>query len=364
MQPQMKVCYFGSYFPNYSRNRIIIRGLRQNGVEVFECQDGSTLWLRYFKLLWQYVHLEKHNAIVVGTQGHTSVPLAWVLAKLFRRVLVFDPFISLWDTAVFDREEVKKTSLKAKYYYYLDKWSCGLADEVIVDTQEQLKHFHKEFGIPERKMGVVYVGADDNVFSPVESKKSENKKDNGKFTIFFYGTFIPVHGIQYIVRAAKLLEEDEDIKIKIMGRGQTYPQIRALSEQLGVKNITFFNSVAYETLPPHLATADICLGIFGNSEKARRAIPNKACDAVAMKKPLITGDSPGVREVFVDKETVFLCEMANPQSLADAILGLKEDEELRNKIAEGGYELYKEKFTPKVIGKEVKTIIEKTRGAV
>jgi len=44
--------------------------------------------------------------------------------------------------------------------------------------------------------------------------------------------------------------------------------------------------------------------------------------------------------------------MANPEALAEAILTLKDDEKLRDKIAENGYRLFKEKLTPKAIGKE------------
>jgi len=33
----MRVCYFGTYDLNYSRNRILIEGLERNGIDVVEC---------------------------------------------------------------------------------------------------------------------------------------------------------------------------------------------------------------------------------------------------------------------------------------------------------------------------------------
>jgi len=349
----MRVCYFGSYNPKYSRNRIIIDGLKQNGVNVFECQDDSPIWSRYFKLLWEYLHLEKHNVIIVGAQGHTSVLLAWLLAKIFRRKLVFDPFISLYDTAIFDRREVDKSSLKAKYYYYLDKWSCALADIIIVDTWEHLKYFHEEFGIKKEKFRRVFVSADDEAFYPIEAGKEDDK-----FKVLFYGTYIPLHGIEYIVKAAKLLENNEDIEFEILGSGQTYKDIMNLSKSLKIKNISFKNYWVDKDPQRYIGKADICLGIFGNTPKAKRGIPNKAFQAIAMKKALITGDSPAAREVFLNGENAILCEMANPKAIAEAIILLKEDKKLRKRIAENGYRLFKEKFTPQAIGKEVKIIVE------
>jgi glycosyltransferase involved in cell wall biosynthesis len=350
-QESIKVCYFGSYDPKYTRNRVIIFGLKQNGVNVFECQDASSILLRYFKLLWKYLYLKKHDVIIV--HGHGNVPLAWLLAKIFRRKLIFDPFISLYDTAIFDRKEVDEKSVKAKYYYYLDKWCCALADIVMVDTWGHLRYFHEEFGIKKEKFRRVLVGADDTRFYPVKTEKEDDK-----FRVLFYGTYIPLHGIEYIVKAAKLLENNKDIVFEIFGSGQTYKNIKSLSEKLKIKNILFKIDWVEEDPQRYIGRVDVCLGIFGGTPKAKRVVPNKAYQAIAMEKPLITGDSPAAREVFSNKENAILCVMANPKAIAESILLLKEDEKLRRKIAKNGYTLFKERFTPQAIGKEVKIIIE------
>ncbi len=39
---RLRVCYFGTFRDNYSRNQIMIEGLRRNGVEVLECH--ARLW--------------------------------------------------------------------------------------------------------------------------------------------------------------------------------------------------------------------------------------------------------------------------------------------------------------------------------
>jgi len=234
----------------------------------------------------------------------------------------------------------------------LDKISCELSDAVITDTIQHAKYFSKEFGIPLRKIKVVYIGADNDVFYPREVKRKKNK-----FLVEFHGSFVPLQGVQYIVRAAKILEK-EDIEFKIIGKGQTYEDVLKLSKRLGTKNISFLGWVKYNKLPNYIAEADICLGIFGDTEKAKRVIPNKAFEILAMKKPLITGDSPAAREVFTNKKNAVLCELADPDSLAEAILTLRDDEKLRYKIANEGYKLFKEEFTPKKLGAKLKKIVE------
>jgi glycosyltransferase involved in cell wall biosynthesis len=89
-----------------------------------------------------------------------------------------------------------------------------------------------------------------------------------------------------------------------------------------------------------IAKADVCLGIFGRTEKASRVIPYKVYEALAMKKPVITGDSPAAREILHDQVHVLLSPMGEPEALAQRILRLREDPELRRRIAEEGHRLF------------------------
>ena len=356
----MWVCYFGSYDRNYSRNRILIKGLRRNNVNVFECNDLSEFWTRWPKLIFNFMKFMKNNkhyfsSLIVGAAKHSDVFPGKLLKFIYQNKfnLVFDVFISAYDTAVMDRKLVKPDSIKAKYYYMLDKLSCGLADIVIVDTKQHLKYFNKEFGIPRNKIKVIYVGSDNDFFYPRKIRKPTR---NNKLKIYFYGTFIPLHGIEYIVEAANILK-NENIEFYMIGKGQTYNYILSLVKKLELKNVKFLGTVKYEKLPIFLSQADICLGIFGSSDKAKRVIPNKVFDALAMKKPIITADTPAIREVLRNKKNVLLCEPANPYALADAILELKYDCELRRRIAVSGYRTYINNFTPEILGAKLKEIL-------
>ena len=51
-------------------------------------------------------------------------------------------------------------------------------------------------------------------------------------------------------------------------------------------------------------------------------IPNKVYECVALKKPVITGDTPAIRELFDDSE-LFLIPTSSPEAIAKAILEVK-----------------------------------------
>jgi glycosyltransferase involved in cell wall biosynthesis len=294
------------------------------------------------------------DAILVGWPAWRAVYPAKLLSKLLGKPLIVDAFISLYDTEVFDRKRVREGSIEALRLYLKDKVLCELADHVLLDTKEHIKYFSETFHVPRKKFSAIYVGSDDDYFYPRE------EVENKVFLVTFHGSFIPLHGIEHIIRAMKLLEAHDDIRCEILGSGQTYGYVSQLARTLRLRNVIFHRKfLKYEELPNFIARADVCLGIFGVTPKAKRVVPTKVYDVLAMKKPLITGDTPAIREVgIVDRRHALLVEPGNPRALADAILELKDDERLRRRIAEGGYALFKEKFTPKAIGKRLKEVIE------
>ena len=66
--------------------------------------------------------------------------------------------------------------------------------------------------------------------------------------------------------------------------------------------------------------ADICLGIFGTSEKAARVIPHKIFDILSCQRPCITRDSPALRELVVDNDAIRLIPAGDAHALAEAIM--------------------------------------------
>ncbi len=355
----MKICYFGAYDRAYARNFVLRRGLELNHVQVIECHIPvkTKLWKRYPCLLQQFMRIPHvFDAILVAETNQYVMPLAKMLSVLTGKPLIFDIFFSLYDAYVKDRKSVTETSVKAKIFRALDLISGRLADHVLADTRQHLEYYHTEFQIPRECMSVIYVGYDDTIFFPTTFPDSF-RNDSG-FLVTFIGTFIPLHGIEYILHAAKQLEHDQVIRFEFVGKGQTYQEMRTLADGLNLGNCVFHGATDLENLPRYIAKSDLCLGIFGNTEKTTRVIPNKVFHALAMKKPIITGDTPAIREVFRDHDHLLLCPVANATALANTILRVKQDESLRMKIAENGHQLVAANFLPLVLGQQLKQLIQ------
>lgn len=352
----MKVCYFGNYKTDYSRNKVLIRGLIENNVEVIECNDRSRGIKKFCRLFLKHLKIKnQYDIMIVGFPGHSAM----VLAKLIsRRKIIFDAFVSLYDSNVFDRRLSPPQSVKAKYWRFLDWLSCQLADKILLDTNEQINYFVSEFRIKKEKFFRFFVGTDDNLMKPREvlSNSDLPAKPSGKILIFFYGNYIPLQGAKYIIEAANILK-GENFHFNLLGSGQEYQEAIGLARKFCLKNIAFLPRVSYEKLSLYINQADICLGIFGHTSKANRVIPNKIFDYLACAKPFITAKTTAVQELLEDKANCLFCQTADPRDLAKKIIELKNNPGLMERIAQNGYQLYQKKLTPKILGKSLRDII-------
>lgn len=331
--------YFGSFDPDYSRNRIIIKGLIENKVNVFQCKSEGLIFFRYFKLIKDFLK-EKNNfdSVVVGFPGHYDVPLAFILGKIFKKKVFFDIFASTYETYVLDRKVAKKNSFKSRLYYFVDWLGLHLATYVITDTLAHGKFYSHLYKINPEKQIVVYVGSDDDYFYPRNIKEETD--------VLFYGSYQPLQGAAVIIEAAAHLPS---VKFKMIGDGQTRKAAENIAKELMLNNVEFVDWMPLERLAEEISKAKICLGIFGKTQKANIVIPNKVYDYLASAKPVITAKTEATQELLETDTNSVLTELGNSQDLVLAIRDLIKNANNRLRIAKAGNNLSKTKLIPNYI---------------
>ena len=248
---------------------------------------------------------------------------------------------------------------KARLLAWVDRTACLLADRVLLDTNTHVEFFRTTFGLPAEKFWVLPIGADDRVFRP-----GREASPNGRpYTVLHFGRYIPLHGLETVVRAARLLEDrGASCRFLMVGDGEERAGIEALARELKVRHVEFRAPEPPHRLAETMREADLCLGIFGETGKASRVIPNKVYEAMAAGKPVITGDSPAAREFLTNEADCLLCRMGDPGALADAILRLRNDAGLAERLALAGQKRFQEKAAPQVIGRRLVERLEEWRG--
>ncbi len=323
------VCFFGIHDPSYARTRVLTAGFRAHDWRVIECRADPRRFpgiSKYVELYRQYrrIRHESIDLVIIAFPGHTVV---WLARLLFGKNIIFDAFLSLYDSNVLDRKVHRPYSFGALLDWIWDWSSIRLAKRVLLDTDAHIEYFVRTFGIARERCIRVWVGTDTTVFYP-------RLPETPGFAVSFHGTFIPLQGISYILDAAHILR-DEPIHFNLIGKGQEYRAMREKAEHLGLANVRFGDPVPYEELPTHISGAQICLGIFGGTDKAMRVIPNKVYECMALGKPVITADTAAIHELEVyGSLPLVLVPPADATALAEAIRGLHADPARQARLGE------------------------------
>ena len=348
----LKVCYFGNYDPEYNRNRVLMRGLSQNGVTVIECNDRSSFFRRFWQLFRKHWSLgQDYDIMVVGFGGYTALPLARLIT---RKPVIFDAFLSLYDSNIKDRQLFRPFGPMALWYWFLDWQACFLSTAVLLDTASHAAYFERMFCVPSRKLFHFPIGADPDIF-PYCGVMSPNSP----LIVHFHGSYIPLQGASFIIGAAFLLR-NEPFVFNLIGSGQELPAMRERVSRLGIGDtVRFIPRQSQKDIVPYLKAADVCLGMFGTSEKASRVISNKIYEYCSAGKPVLTADTPAMREYF-DGQSIFFTKSGDAAILAAALRSFARTPYAEVcKRASNGYTLFIHSFTPNAIGRRFKTMLEK-----
>lgn len=368
----MKVCYFGTFEKDYPRNITFIESLRKVGVSVEVCNVSLNvekrgfgkfshlikLFLRYIKaysLLFLNAVKIKCDAVIIGYPAHLDVLMFFVIFKLRHIPIFFNPLVSLYDTFVFDRKIFKSASPIAKLIYFVDKLAFLLPLKVFIDTKAHRDYLTKLFKIPEDKFVIVPVGALEDFF--MEDISTEKREP---FQVLYCGKYIPLHGVETVVKAANLLK-DKEINFVMIGTGQEYDLVRKIVKEGAINNIKFIEWLPPKDVSKEIRLSHIVLGIFKGEGKALRVVPNKIYDALASGAVVITGKTPAIKEFFEDGRDLVLVEPDNPEKLAEAILYIKENYAKALNIAKQGQNKVKQFASSDMIGALIKEVVQTFR---
>ena len=346
-----KLLIIGSYNPSYPRNRVLISVLQEcfAVTEVLLQEQGIRRYLRFVRAMWQWRN--KADCVLVMQPAHTfSLPLFCLRPLLTAKVIV-DAFYSIYDSYVWDRKLADRLSLKAAYYFSLDFLLCHAADVLLFDTEEHRMYFKKTFHISSKLQTVILPVALDLAYhDTIEPKRQFPGIAPGSPVVLFYGYYIPLQGVDTIMRAARMVEDVRpDIRFVFIGSGQTRKAADALYKELKLANGIFIDRIPYEDLIGYIKLADVCLGIFGETAKAQHVVPNKVLDYAACAKPIITSRTPAVERYVTDGHEMILVPTADPGQLAAEIILLMDSQQRREALGLSARKMVEEYFSTEVL---------------
>lgn len=324
---EKRVLFITSKNLDYIRNSQEIALLQEAAASVQVIGSKEKSYVKRLLFVYKNLHKIKSDDFDVAFVGFApQLILPFFKGKLRKKPLIIDFFISVYDTMVLDRARLKKGSFVAKLCHRLDERTLELADYIVCDTVAHGNFFIDELGALPEKMHVLYLQADSSYYFPakdIEEKDSNSSvhmsersaKEKKPFTVLYFGSILPLQGVNVILEAIGHFVEEDGICFEIIG---PIPKDMACPQ---ASNIHYISWLSQEELGNHIRQADLCLaGHFsGTIEKAARTIPGKAYIYEACGCPMILGDGPANHEFFTEDARHHFVTMGDAHALEAGI---------------------------------------------
>ena len=334
-----KILLYGNVVGSY-RSQNLVKFLLDSGYRIsllspdFYTEHGEkkSLFAKLARMIlsgYRFVELFIQTALAdivyvlpLNTQLIKPVGLA---CRLCGAKLITEMYISRYDTLVRERQEIEANSVLANKAKASDITALTQSDYVVHLSRYELQYWGDLLNIK--------IDFDKVLIAPLFCEPDlinfqSSHVFDGVLNIFWWGTFIPTHGLDVILQALIILKQKQ-IKytchlfgIPPKGKEHLFKDYETQIETADLGDRVFLRKdlrFSDNSLPRYLAeNCDVALGIFGRTEKAKAAIPNKLVEALTMGIPILTMDTPALEEFFDPDTDLWTCG-SDPDAIAEAL---------------------------------------------
>ena len=211
-------------------------------------------------------------------------------------------------------------------------------------------------GFPPDRTILHYNGVDVTAFTPAEREADDR-------TVLSVGRLVEKKGMEYLIKAfATVAGEVPEVRLEIAGDGPLRPSLERLVSDCGLSSrVTLHGSLSHRAVADLMQKASIIsqpsvTAADGDSE----GLPTVVLEAAATAKPLLATHHSGIPEIVVDGTTGFLVPERDVAALADRLLLLLENADLRRKMGEAGRRRIEEHFDLRKQAKRLEEIYGET----
>lgn len=225
------------------------------------------------------------------------------------------------------------------------------AGKVITISKQVDSEVERLYRVPKEKRTLILNGFDEDIFNIKDVKREEVLGEfgleNSKYLVSFVGKLAEFKGIDLLIRAAKIYEDDlEDVKTLIVGHGELKDELSALKEELGVKNIYFLGHQNQDKVADIYNVADV-----STVPSRKEPFGLVAIEALACGTPVVVTNGGGLVD-FVDDSIGTVIDEEDYLGLANGIISeIKREDKLEKR--ERAHRFAMENFSWKRVINEV-----------
>lgn len=195
--------------------------------------------------------------------------------------------------------------------------------------------------VNKEKISVIYNGID-----LIKFKKNNiiNYKDSNKINILSINRLSYEKGVDVLLYSiAIVVKEIKNIKVTIIGDGKERDKLKKIAEELNICDYIEFIGFKNNVLE-YINQCD-----FVVSTSRTEGLPITPLEVFSQSKAIVATNVGGVKEVIEDGVNGVLVTNENYTEIADAIILLIKNNNLREKLGKNGYKTVHEKFSKEVM---------------
>lgn len=221
-------------------------------------------------------------------------------------------------------------ALQGKGIQRLKRWVMDRSEALTV-VSKAMKKMVVEMGVVPEKVEVIPMGVDlKGLFTsePCVRRKTDE--------LLFVGRLVEVKGLKVLLEAMpKVIKRHPSMHLIVAGAGPLESELRVLARKLDIiDHLDFVGMVKQSQLPALYRQATMAVFPFVVTQSGiQEGFGLVVVEAMGCGCPVIAGDLPAIHDTVIHEKNGLLVPSGNAGMLADAIIGLLNDSDLRARLA-------------------------------
>ncbi len=220
------------------------------------------------------------------------------------------------------------------------------ADRVIVVTEEAVQQAIFETGISNRKIIAVPNTITPDIYFNYPIKQEVIDRFRDKFAVLYLGDTGLRRGTDLAIEAVAILKRTiPNVHLILVGKSKEDFILKNLAEKLGVaEEVSFEGWQDVSLFPSYTLASEVCISPLVRNLHHDTTYANKIFQYMAMSRPIVVSDCPPQVRVAEEEQCGLVHQAGNAQDLADKILELYRNSELRQTMGCNGQKAVRERY--------------------
>lgn len=277
--------------------------------------------------------------VIVGTSPQFFTACAAVGASFCKRKPWIFELRDIWPESIREVGAMRKE----RVLDWLERLELFLYRKAtrVVSVTHAFKRNLIERGIDAGKIDVVTNGVDIDRFTPVpkDSTLVAELSLQDKFVAGYIGTHGMAHALDTLLDAAALLKQSgvgDAYRILLLGDGANRQKLKHRAAAEGLDNVVFVDTVPKDQVTRYWSILDASIIHLRKSDLFKTVIPSKLFECMGMGIPVLHGVEGESADIVRSSGAGICFEPEDAQALCAAMIELRNDHELRMKLASNG----------------------------